>query len=96
MGGSGIGITSDTSPPSVYSATEDFLEAFWGSAAITIFSPEHTALHVQLGRVPTSAGSRAVWVPLLVPTVGGGVLQQGQARGKSPLLVSAGERRPKT
>lgn len=97
MGGSGVGITSDTSPPSVYSATEDFLDAFWGSAAITaIFSPEHTALHVQLGRVPTSAGSRAAWAPLLVPAVGGGVSQQGQARGKSLLLVSAGERRLKT
>lgn len=74
-----------------------FLDAFWGSAAITaIFSPEHTALHVQPGRVPTSAGSRAAWAPLLVPAVGGGVSQQGQARGKSLLLVSAGERRLKT
>lgn len=73
-----------------------FLDAFWGSAAITaIFSPEHTALHVQPGRVPTSAGSRAAWAPLLVPAVGGGVSQQGQARGKSPLLVSAGKKASK-
>lgn len=72
VGGSGVGITSDTSPPSVYSATEDFFGCFLGlscnncyflSWAHSIARAAGPRAHLcrEPGSVGPSAGPRRGW-----------------------------------